>query len=64
MTPWFTVDIVLALAAIVAAAFYITRAVPPDEGNRRVAPEVLAREERAREEAWRQLTARLRGQDR
>lgn len=34
MTPWLLLDIVLALAAIIAAAIYITRPVPEPEGAR------------------------------
>lgn len=60
MTPWLVVDIALALAAIITAALYITRPVPPAEGNRRASPDVLAR----RADAWQQLDARLKGQDR
>jgi hypothetical protein len=64
MTPWLLVDIVLALAALVACAFYVTRPVPAEEGNRPAAPDVLAQRATARAEAWRQLDARLKGRDR
>jgi hypothetical protein len=64
MTPWLPVDIVIAVAAIIGFALVVTRPVPADEGNRREPPELLAGRERARAEAWRQLEARLRGQDR
>jgi hypothetical protein len=64
VTPWLVVDIVLAVSAIVAAALYITRPVPPEEGNRPAAPDVLAQRATARAEAWRQLDARLKGRDR
>ena len=60
MTPWLLLDIVLAVSAIVAAALYITRPVPREEGNRPAPPDVLAR----RADAWRQLDARLKGRDR
>jgi hypothetical protein len=64
MTPWLLLDIVLALAAIITAALWITRPVPPAEGNRRAEADVLARRDAARKDAWRQLEARLKGQDR
>lgn len=64
MTPWLFVDIVLALAALVAFALYLTRPVPADEGNRPASPEVLAQRAQARADAWRQLDARLKGRDR
>jgi hypothetical protein len=64
MTPWLVVDIALAVAAIVAAALYVTRPVPLEEDNRPAAPDVLAHRATARAEAWRQLDARLKGRDR
>jgi hypothetical protein len=64
MTPWFLLDIVLAIVAVVAIAFCIARPVPANEGNRRVPPEVLAQRARARAAAWEQLNARLKGRDR
>lgn len=60
MTPWLLLDMVLAIAAILAFALYVTRPVPSEEGNRPAPPDVLAR----RADAWRQLDARLKGRDR
>ncbi len=64
MTPWLLLDIVVTIAAVVAFAFVVARPVPPEEGNRRAAPDVLARRAAARAEAWAQLDARVKGRDR
>jgi hypothetical protein len=60
----FFYSIVAVVALCFGLAWLVTRPVPREEGNRPASPEVLARREAARAEAWRQLEARLRGQDR
>jgi hypothetical protein len=56
----FFYSIVAVVALCFGLAWVVTRPVPREEGNRRASPQALARQE----EAWRQLQARLRGQDR